>query len=101
MHTEPISASESQMTDVEEDDNALKSSFVSVHINGSFACIGYIYSVDFQRVFTHCSHFSLPKLLDEKNYRENIFVKSKSDGSEVKDLLHYEGFWAIFVSTYT
>ena len=101
MNTEPISATESQMTDVEKSDDVLKSSFVSIHMNGTFACIGYIYSVDFQRVFTYCSSISIGKLLEEKNYREKIFVKSNSDGSGVKDLLHYKGFWAIFVSTYT
>ena len=101
MNTEPISASESQMTDVEKNDDVLKSSFVSVHINGAFACIGYIYSDDFQRVFSYCTSFPLTELLKEKNYREKIFVKSKSDGSGVEDVLSSEGYWAIFVSIYT
>ena len=102
VNTESISVTESQMTDVEKIDDALKTSFVAVYNNGSFACIGYIYSVDSLRVFTYrlCIHDKL-LLFDKRKNCKNIHVKSTSDESGVIDVLKTENLLAIFVSICT
>ena len=102
VNTESISTSDSQTTDVKEKEAALKISFVTVYNQGSFACIGYIYSVDPQRVFAHRSCITPFEFSsDEKNDREKIRVKSMSGESKVKDVLGTLHFIAIIVSIYT
>ena len=102
VNTESISATGSQMTEVEAKEAALKSSFVAVYRRNSFSCIGYIYSVDPQRVFAYRFCIPLSKLLsDKKKTLKGIRVKSTSDESGVKDVLSTQNFLAIFVSIYT
>ena len=88
------------MTDVDEEkEAALKSSFVAVYRNGSFACIGYIYSVDPQRVFAlrTCIHHLLS--LVEKDYRYFTVIPT-SNANGVKYIDATVNLIVIFVSIY-
>ena len=89
------------MTEEEAKGAALENSFVAVYREGSFACIGYIYSVDPQRVFANRFCIPLSKFLhNKKKYIKEVRVKSTSDESEVKDVGITDTFVAIFVSIY-
>ena len=89
------------MTDMKEKEAAQKCSFVTVYAEGSFACIGYIYMFDSQRVFAHILCISITKSLHDKKYRESILVKATSDESGIEYVLGTTHFIVIFVSIYT
>ena len=89
------------MTDVKEKEAAQKCSFVTVDVEGSFACLGYIYSDDPKRVFTFRSCMSVKRSLKNKEYRKSILVKATSDQSGVKNVLGTTHFLVLFVSIYT
>ena len=79
---------------------AQKCSFVTVDVKGSFACLGYIYSNDPQRVFASRLCVSVADSEDKK-YRESIFVRATSDNSGVECVLGTKNFVVLFVSIYT
>ena len=101
VNTESISSTGSQMTDVKEKEAAQKCSFVTVYVGGSFACIGYIYSLDPQRVFAYRLCILKTESLNDKKYLDSIRVKATSDETGVEYVLGTKHYIVIFVSIYT